>query len=383
MPPINNNHKSQDKRNLIVVSGYYGFGNLGDEAILEELLSELDELGLLSSTVVLSNSPNQTAKTFSVRTSSRWDFLALANLLRQSQLFISGGGGLFQDTKSAGSVIYYALQIALAKLLGAKVMIYAQGLGPLQRQISQVVCRQALSKAEVISLRDERSLEIAGKWRLSACLTEDPVWCLKPSDLPDEIKGELARFSQAGQKKLVGLSLRQWRLFGARQLEDLVHAMAKALPKDTHVVLLPLQKEFDEPLLNQFKSAWQAIGRQADFVSTHLLSRPSQWLSLFSSLDFLIAMRLHALLMAVKSGVPAVGINYDPKVASLLARFQQPMLNLGNEESQINWTNTLEKAIAGAIELATAAKQGSQKAKDQACQNFDLLAKILAAQKSS
>lgn len=373
----------KNARNLIVVSGYYGFGNLGDEAILEELLSELENLGELEHTVVLSNSPEATGKTFSVQTTSRWDFLALVKLFRRSKLFISGGGGLFQDTNSAGSVVYYALQIALAKVLGAKVMVYAQGLGPLRRQISQALCRQALGQAELISLRDQGSLEIAKKWQLPADLTEDPVWCLMPSNLPDAIAKELFSFSQAGQKKLIGLSLRQWQLFNENSLATLVSAMDQALPKDSFVVLLPLQKDFDEPILSQFKSAWQKIGRDADFVSTQLLLRPSQWLSLFSSLDFLVAMRLHALLMAVKSGVASVGINYDPKVASLLSRFQQPMLNLGNEENVANWADTLKKAIASAIELGRTAKHASEGAKGKACQNFDLLAKILAAPPSS
>ncbi|MBP7578818.1 MAG: polysaccharide pyruvyl transferase family protein, partial [Candidatus Obscuribacter sp.] len=120
---------SKTGRKLVVVSGYYGFNNLGDEAILEELVSELKTLVALEDIVVLSQDPNATANLYGVKAINRWQISKIAGLMGQTKLFISGGGGLFQDTGSIKSVIYYGGLINIARMAGAKVMAYAQGLG--------------------------------------------------------------------------------------------------------------------------------------------------------------------------------------------------------------------------------------------------------------
>ena len=105
---------SQKPRNLVVISGYYGFGNLGDEAILEQLLNDLKRLVPADNIVVLSANPAYTTSLYQVRSINRWQISTLLPVLKQARLFISGGGGLFQDTRSIGSVLYYAGQIFLS-----------------------------------------------------------------------------------------------------------------------------------------------------------------------------------------------------------------------------------------------------------------------------
>ena len=100
-----------DTRNLVLISGYYGFGNLGDEAILEEAIKEISQFVDKQQIVVLSANPKQTQECFQVRAIKRDDFRELTVLLPQARLFVSGGGGLFQDTKSVLSCTFYALQI--------------------------------------------------------------------------------------------------------------------------------------------------------------------------------------------------------------------------------------------------------------------------------
>src|SRR5277367_2728909 len=128
-------------RNLIVVSGYYGFNNLGDEAILEELLAELRSLEELDNVVVLSNNPQRTVSRYQVKAVSRWKLSVLTKHLSEAKLFISGGGGLFQDSTSIKPPLFYAAQMLLARFHGAKVMVYAQGLGPLRSAVSKALTR--------------------------------------------------------------------------------------------------------------------------------------------------------------------------------------------------------------------------------------------------
>src|SRR5262249_16596114 len=151
----------QVKRDLVVVSGYYGFGNLGDEAILEELTNELKKiLGGVEKIVVLSAKPEETQSTFGIQARDPWPIVQLLPLLKRTQLFVSGGGGLFQDATSLRSVYYYWLLIALARLSGARAVIYAHGLGPLKTHMGKKLTRAALSLADGITVRDSSSLSL-------------------------------------------------------------------------------------------------------------------------------------------------------------------------------------------------------------------------------
>ena len=52
--------------------------------------------------------------------------------MKDSELIISGGGSLLQDVTSKRSLLYYLSIIGLGKLFGKKVMLFAQGIGPIR-----------------------------------------------------------------------------------------------------------------------------------------------------------------------------------------------------------------------------------------------------------
>ena len=108
-----------------------------------------------------------------------------------------------------------------------------------------------------------------------------------------------------------------------------------------------------------------------------------------SRLDLLVGMRLHSLILALKSGVPVVGLSYDPKVRSVLREFNQPMIDfehVAGEKDSLGVTNSWKESLKTAIdkrsELSKQAKLGAAKAQEQACQNFQALAKILGSKSS-
>ena len=81
--------------------GYYGFGNLGDELLLQACINILAENGIKREEVlVLSNNPEETAKTFHVKSINRWKYREVMSAFRETETLILGGGGLFQDRKS-------------------------------------------------------------------------------------------------------------------------------------------------------------------------------------------------------------------------------------------------------------------------------------------
>jgi polysaccharide pyruvyl transferase WcaK-like protein len=142
--------------------------------------------------------------------------------------------------------------------------------------------------------------------------------------------------------------------------------------------LLPLQAEADRPALEAFRQYCQKANLSAQFLETGHLTQPSHWLSLMEKFDFVIGMRLHALIMALKAGKPVIGIPYDPKVSDVLQTFRQPSLNLDQPANKkADWSETLKKNLKKMPELAQAAKSTAAEMENKACKNFDILAKIL------
>jgi polysaccharide pyruvyl transferase CsaB len=371
-------------RNLIVVSGYYGFDNLGDEAILEELLNELRRLCAPEEIVVLSGNAQRTTKAYATPAVNRWQLSCFLRTMRRTKLFISGGGSLFQDTRNLNSIIFYGGQIVMARLSGAKVMIYAQGIGPLKRPASRFLTKCVWRLAQSITVRDEPSKKLLENWGISATLTADPVWCLPQSLLPSAVVQQLpdnglsVSENQTQSALLIGISLRPSSQFPEKAEQTLAEVLKETLPPKSRLLLLPLQMDNDKPILQSFANACKSIGLDSELFDTSLLTQPSQWLSLIARVDFLIGMRLHALLIALKSGKPVAGIPYDPKVSHLLELFGQPTLKLEEHEKlKESWTATLSEAFANLPGYALKAQRLSRIMEEEACKNFPIVAKIL------
>ena len=86
-----------------VISGYYGKGNGGDEALLMTLLQMLPSQ---VEPIVLSANPKKTQQQYGVKTCPNRSGLAILKALRTSDIFIWGGGSLMQDVTSLQSPIY-------------------------------------------------------------------------------------------------------------------------------------------------------------------------------------------------------------------------------------------------------------------------------------
>ena len=367
------------EKDQVYISGYYGFENLGDEAILEEICRELKQLSKPEQIVVLSVAPEKTAEKYGVRSMQRKSLLDLWTALGPCKLFVSGGGGLFQNTRSLGSIIFYGLQILMAKAYGAQVCIYAQGIGPLRGKLAENLCRQFFSQADHVLVRDDASMNYLQNWGVKAERSADPVWNLDASEVPADVQSQLQK-AGAGKKisNCVGLSLRPSAELTEAHLEQLADGLHLALQADDNLLLLPLQAEQDIQILQSFAGLWNAKGRECTILDASSLRLPSQWAGVFAQLKWLVAMRLHALIFALKAGRPVAGIGYDPKVTQLLAEFEQPCLILTKEDGGKDWVEALKTVASALPGYSEKAESHAAVAKKLACQNFDVLARILS-----
>lgn len=162
--------------------GYYGFGNLGDELLLQSCIGILGRQGISrDKIIVLSNRPNETSESFHVDSVNRWKIGEVIHAFMNSDSLILGGGGLFQDSTSVKSCVWYWGIVRLARLFGCKVIALGQSFGPLKSKLSLRLTRNALNSCSKIHVRDEPSYKTAltSKCR-DVTLGSDIVMTLKP-----------------------------------------------------------------------------------------------------------------------------------------------------------------------------------------------------------
>jgi polysaccharide pyruvyl transferase CsaB len=300
----------------VVLSGYYGFHNLGDEAILTAVIGSLRQETPDCRITVLSANPTATREAHGVDAVPRMDFKAIRRAIRESDLLLSGGGSLFQDATSVRSLLYYLGVVGLALRAKKPVLVYAQGIGPLTRRSSRALTRFVLNRVNLITLRDEKSAhELAqlGINRPRIVVTADPTFTLQPAS--SERADEILAKAGVSSSPLIGVALRQWRdWFETEENVERVARMIESMGQwvNGSTVFLPLQFPHDTDL------AHSLARRMTGAVVVNEPLRPDEMLAVIGKMDVMIAMRLHALIFAAAMNVPMVGIVYDPKVERFL-----------------------------------------------------------------
>ncbi len=295
----------------VMISGYYGFNNLGDELILKVLTDELKSLGV--DITVLSQNPAETASRYGVDAIRRTSIVDIIDAMTHCDLFISGGGGLFQDATGPMSAIYYGGLIHLARFFDVPVCFWAQGVGPLTTPWPRTITASALQKCQKILVRDEKSANLVQELSgLCPAITADPVWLLK---MPKP-----GRKTQASEKTWrIGISLRTWPTLTVESLQKLavcLKHLAASMQRPAEFVLLPFQEEEDRQPLQDFSDALNDIQ-----AGTVVMTTPDKALEELGNCDVLFGMRFHSLILGLLANVPVYGIIYDPKVASLIENF--------------------------------------------------------------
>ncbi len=146
--------------NKIVISGYYGFDNIGDEAVLYTIISTLKSEIPDVSITVLSNNPEKTAELYEVKSINRWDIKSIARVIKNSDMLISGGGSLLQDITSSKTIPYYLAIVKIAQLYRKKVVFYSQGIGPVDKKLGRSLIKRVANKVDAIFVRDIASKDL-------------------------------------------------------------------------------------------------------------------------------------------------------------------------------------------------------------------------------
>jgi N-acetylglucosaminyldiphosphoundecaprenol N-acetyl-beta-D-mannosaminyltransferase len=310
----------------LLLAGYYGSGNIGDEAILQSLISAIKNDHPQAAISVLSADPAGTSKTYDVDAVHKYSLVNILKKLKASDAFILGGGGVIQDSTSIRSLLYYLFLIMSAKVLKKKVILLGQGIGPVR---NKYLLKRALKGVDLVTVRDERSLkeltEIKAKPK-KLVMTADLTFMMGPParDNSNNILGYAGIMRR--KSRLIGVSLRppvkdrdtEAKYMAIASLCD--HLIEK---KNSQIIFLIFNRPGD------LDATAKVMGRMKNPANV-LLRRcsPAEMLDVISGLDAVIGMRLHSLIFSAIAKIPGFGLSYDPKVESFQRQTGQRWIDL-------------------------------------------------------
>jgi polysaccharide pyruvyl transferase WcaK-like protein len=352
---------------LILISGGYGNGNAGDEALLLSILHDFREVFPEAKYIVLSDDPTyskaRSTETF-LYSGGRglleknkptyqklcW-VIKLARAIAKSDLVITGGGTILQDSTHPMFVPFWLVKIAWAQLLGIPTVMYGIGVGPLRTSFGIFVSRLIVNRMDVITVRGSCSMEVLRSTHIErprTYITADPAINLTPTTPERALEILTAEGFVRSGKVLVGFAIRQWYfshvkklmrppewdLAGHTKYRHMIETFAKAADRlveqyDADVIFIPMSivtmrddRRAAHDVISSMKYRDRSFSLKGDYD-------PREIKALFGQLDLLIGMRLHSLILTAPTKIPIIGVAYGEKTIDF-------MDSLGMEEFVVN-----------------------------------------------
>jgi len=288
----------------VTLCGSYGFGNLGDELIAEGIMLLLEKNGITRErSAVLTSSGAVPDGSIPV---DRWNPGRVFRALRESRTLLLGGGGLFQDSTSMRSCLYYWGVTRMAIAAGCVPWAFGQSVGPLKSRLASFLARDALRLCSARGVRDRGSMEILSRWGLDGEKTPDPVVALS---------GFFKGSGSGGRYMLV--NIRPWH-------GDLPEATALAVSEAAGKMGLPVlgvalsEEDADEMERLRKKGAFDP----EDITIVRDTDRAKEVWGLGRCAA---GMRLHFCVLSLLAGIPCSAVPYDPKVSWFAREWGMPL----------------------------------------------------------
>lgn len=343
----------------LVVAGYYGCGNIGDDALLLGLLRGLNGAHDIT---VLSGDPAATSQAFGVDAVPRKDIKRATDAIRNAEALVFGGGGLLQDTTSILSLKYYTHLIETACHSGKRVALLGQGIGPIRSVLGRRAAGRAFAKCDVITTRDEGSMRLVDRLapdgKAKKAVTDDLAW-LAVESKPD-----------TEPRRAIAISARPWKSATARIVEAFSTLCEKAKNDGWEVVPVSFDRGMDDSVLSQILPG----GTYVD--------SPQQMFAVLGGAGATVGMRLHAGIFSAALGVVPTMVSYDDKVTAFAESLGTRAILLDKLNGPTLWA-AFEKSLADAARLQESVRRRAEIGARRARINITMLEEMLQGVRTS
>jgi polysaccharide pyruvyl transferase CsaB len=343
-------HSSQQKlvaEKKIIVMGYYGHNNAGDEAILSVILDNLHRKYGFNSVTVLSANPTSTASLHAVK--SIYNFVPSGRLdhfkkyfgrnraqyrntietIKAADVLLVGGGGLFFDLENSNANLLNVLGRInwLRDYFKKNIIVFGVGIGPLRHHNSRAYARKVLDKVNAIIVRDQKSYDLLYDLDIkkpNIFLKDDIVYLLEQSRAEDTNK-VLESENIIIDNNTVGIALCGYHI-KQKQYFDKILALCRHILNEKHknILFIPMATGYEDDRIGLKHLMGQLKGNVALLSNDYT---PKQKLDVISRLSCIIGERLHSVIMAITVSTPVFGISYMPKVYAVFSKLDE----LGNQ----------------------------------------------------
>ena len=327
--------------------------------------------------------------------------------IAKADIIIWGGGGPIQDNASWVKPPYWVLKLFLVRLLGCRIMAWAQGVGPIERKVSMKLAKIAFRMTDVITVRNDfsiRNLKRIGVTKIPYFKTADPAFCLQPSN-PEVGRGILNRIKKGKNKICIGVAV-CFCSFHYRKNDIIPYTIAKPLGlrnnrvSEREIYFIKNMSKFLDKLINKFNvdivllptylAPWEKdIEKTKEIISlmknkdnVSFLDKdntsPEDYLSLIGQFDYFIGTPMHSTIFSTCMNVPTINIAYEPKCID----YFRDMLEMEEYLYDINrlikddWKellNIFEKLMKNKLEIKDKLIKKTDAFKKKVLENVDIL----------
>lgn len=320
----------------VCIHGSYGTGNRGDNVILSQLLLLLaEELPGAEVTLLCrdeqrvalyleSAHPELPLRVKPLHASFRRHPLGVLRACLRCDLFILGGGGLLWGS-APGNLAYWLTRARLARLGGARLVFYFPGVFKISGRRAERLLARVADACDFLAVRDNESRNILLHCGVAAdkiLQGADPAFLLEPVN--PQVTVSLVESLELSGYRLIGLSARDWQ---QRLSAGIFAGYIRELLHDESVVLLffvmktggrlgetdaddaAVARSLLRTLPEGARQRVRIIGDRYD---------DTEIIALLSACEFIVAMRLHALIFATLAGTPLGAVTYDHKVRAYM-----------------------------------------------------------------
>jgi polysaccharide pyruvyl transferase CsaB len=321
------NSSSPEKKFDVLLAGYYGFGNFGDELLASEAVNFLVRAGIKRERIaILSGDPDQSKRDLGVESFARGLLSqSLRQALSESRSLLFAGGGIFQDSSSVGSCFYYWGLVRMALLASCPAAAISQSIGPLSSFLGRKLTKDALFRCNYISVRDNASFRLSGALGLKAERSPDIVMGL---DVPRIIPGDS------------GEVLINVRPFKNREISLKVIKAAQAF-FDSGFPLRGIALSKDDE--TELRKLFQRKGFSSCEII--LVKKLDDFIAASGNAFAAIGMRLHFGVLSLLRGLRLLMIPYDPKVSGFAEKWNVLCPEFGDTSSNSVIIKVLTKSL--------------------------------------
>lgn len=248
-----------------------------------------------------------------------------------ADIVVPVGGGYLLGKNTVHDTLTVMLQLhamAVALLMHKPVLLFSQSVGPFGNWLQKFVSKLVLTRVQAIMVRESLSRENLKELGINAPRIMETADVAFLFETTSTVNGRalLEQAGVSGTSRLVGITVRNW-LSTAKQAEyerAMALFAAKLTAQGYAVVFVPqvssaFHNDDDAMVQSRIQQLLPPGTHGVYFLSVNLSYEEVK--AVFASCVYVVGTRMHSVIFALTSGVPALAIAYERKTVGIMSSF--------------------------------------------------------------